>query len=1333
MAKSILQQFKIEVGQAVSALKNVTRSTQIYNAELKQSHQLQAQLNQQSAALRNQFTALTRGINSASGGFRTLNTSANAATKSLIGTSNSLKDLHKTLVFTATVGVATLVHRGFNALINGCRDSIAAAQELQTRIGEIQTVSLKLNGTILETAKNANVWSREMLALSASLGIPVVEQAEAVYQALSNQVIVAGEAARFMGSEMKLAVTAVSSLNQATEVTSTVINAYAKSSTDAERINATLFGLIDVGRVRLDELTSSFGRAAVLSHTLGVTFEEQAGALALLTRLGLDADVANTLLVNVFNSLIKPSKEMTAVLQKWGVNSGEAAIATFGFAGVMKKFAEEIESSNGELTEIAKLFEDLRAITGAAGLVRNIDGLTSSIDRVTDATKKYDAAFQATMEGLGRRGTIQLEKFKQFFLQTFGLPAQRLMVEWSEGAGGVDRILGTIFNSLRGLLILWGSFTATGLIRGKRDLSSISLAWRQYNDSINANIAAQKAAQKASTLTQTAKADQDKLIYLRNLMVANRQHSGILINTTLLQQQANKATASHAAAANAARLAIDAQANATRVAAGATAALAIQEAAVTLGITLIIAAVADMIIANQQWEANIRSLVAELEGLELERARKDFEAFGKVLDEQDSKFRDIINNTAKNYAVQVSKIQQLNNLLLVDIEDKYGKMQKAMALAFKGASDTISDNITALKKALSEAERASEKVADSIKKLKSDSRDRALDDRISGAPGGVAAGLIEKERIRIHAEALEAVAAGDEELALSLFDKFDKLGEKMVDMLRKAKAEAIKVAEEAKDTIKKGDLTVGSGGFSGRVDDVRFRIPVSVRRRLGLPSISKKISLEDPVAGTRDDIAKPARAEAKRIDEELLRLARERTIEEGKRLELLERIKALKDEEVAKAKADVKAAEDAQEKFRATLAELDAFKPDKKGGIPEEASVAEFDRLLKEALTSGKAAGLSGADVTSLLRDANKLRVELNRAAEATITRDSAAELAKRIEATKQAMLKANEERNELQKKANEAVGGAKGKSRAFGAEIDALFSTLLPGNEVDGKRDLAGAEQAFINIKKVLADISKIEEQIAATQKAGGLADPKAVSALAAKYEELVGLLDKVEEKGATRTNGFGAPEGSRDKAGRLLLPSDKTVTLSEAAAERLAQIKEANIALAKAEEARSKNLLKNNADIQIQLEQLQAAYNKLAVEIEGAGDLSIAKQKELNALLFEQLEAIKLIQEQMKLGGEAGGAPVGPGAAGGRVGIDSMLTPTAFGESVMTRLATRQYAPMLRMMNGDVPRFNNGGSSTNMNFGDINVMLPQGSTSMQATELASKLTRLRRQGRWN
>lgn len=408
--------FNINASPAANAVNNLTNTVNQYNQTIKNTYNLQNQLNSQARAT-------IQGIN----------------------------DITRSFGLLQRVLLVAQIHRAINLITQSTKEAVIEAQKLSVRIGEIQTIQGKANISTRE-------WANSLRSLSDEFGIPILQAAEGAYQAISNQVVDAANATQFLRKETKLAIATVATLDQAVSATSTVINAFKFNISETDTINAKLFKGVELGRFRLQDLGSQFGRTAILASQLGVSFDEQLASLTLLTRKGLDADVSMTLLTNVFNSLLKPSKELTQFLNSIGVNSGQAAIQTFGFSNLLGKLAAEADKSSASLGDIAKQFDDLRALTGAAALTGFFNEFSSDLQKIQGATGDFNKAIDTSLKTLGQRANVQLQQLKNAFINNLGTPLLTVIVDLVDGLGGASKAFEKLSTVVRVALIAGAAY-----------------------------------------------------------------------------------------------------------------------------------------------------------------------------------------------------------------------------------------------------------------------------------------------------------------------------------------------------------------------------------------------------------------------------------------------------------------------------------------------------------------------------------------------------------------------------------------------------------------------------------------------------------------------------------------------------------------------------------------------------------------------------------------------------------------------------------------------------------------------------------------------------------
>lgn len=148
--------------------------------------------------------------------------------------------------------------------------------------------------------------------------------------------------------------------------------------------------------MRAGELANTYGRVAIMSNDVGLSFDETNAALASLTIQGTKYNEAMTFLRNVVLKLAKPTKEMRKLFDDWGVASGQAAVKTFGFDGVIQKLAEH---ANGSSEDLVELFSTIRGYLGIAGLVNG--GFDETLMLMKTKTNQYSEAIDLRMKNQG--------------------------------------------------------------------------------------------------------------------------------------------------------------------------------------------------------------------------------------------------------------------------------------------------------------------------------------------------------------------------------------------------------------------------------------------------------------------------------------------------------------------------------------------------------------------------------------------------------------------------------------------------------------------------------------------------------------------------------------------------------------------------------------------------------------------------------------------------------------------------------------------------------------------------------------------------------------------
>ena len=345
--------------------------------------------------------------------------------------------------------VVQVLHQSIALVRQTLEEVTRQALEYEKALAEIRTISADVTETTTD-------WANALRQLSGQIPFKQVELAEAAYQALSNQVIQTTSDLGFLRQAGQLAVVSAGTIDQSVSALTSVLNAFDQSLLRTRQISADLFQTIVLGRTRLQQLESNLGRVSILSAQLGVSFREQQSALATLTIQGLKDNVSKTLLVNIYNKLIRPSERMQEIFKEWGVSSGEAAIATFGLTGVMNKLFDIAKRSGDEVAELGEIFQRVRGTIGALGL--NTSLTEENLEKFNHSLENFEQRLAAITEERAVKLQQQLVRLNNLMLK-LGDGVLSLFEYLGRLTGGFDRLV--IIATKAGAVLL-------GIVAGNR-------------------------------------------------------------------------------------------------------------------------------------------------------------------------------------------------------------------------------------------------------------------------------------------------------------------------------------------------------------------------------------------------------------------------------------------------------------------------------------------------------------------------------------------------------------------------------------------------------------------------------------------------------------------------------------------------------------------------------------------------------------------------------------------------------------------------------------------------------------------------------------------------
>jgi len=470
----ITQKLGFDVTQGVKALNSLTDATKRLTSSLRELNKVSL------GNVSKKLSGLNRGLGNtpkkAAAAQKSMSALGNAsgvgaATQQLNGLNNSLGQTQQKAAAAGNSVKSTFAGAFvFGAALSGLRDIVSllgdaanASKEFQQAIAEVSTISGNVGVDTLTTA---------VRNLSVEFGKPTVEQAEAAYQAFSNQVVNSASDMSFLTDANKLAIATVSETGDAVNALSSILNTYGQEAGTATQISDVLFKTVEEGRTRMSEFANSLGSVLPLAKESGVSFNEVAAALATITKSGTTTSVAMTQIRGIVSKLLKPTEQMNQAFRSFGATDGPSAIAAAGGLNPLLQKMSEFAAKNG--TSLVKMFGRVRGGTGALTLAANegenfnevLKKLDSSAGAAQAAFDKIDGSpareaekafneLRVRLEELGDTILPIITKFVQMFNKV--IPNAKTM---GVAIGGVTIALGLLAAGAANAVIPLGAIVA---------------------------------------------------------------------------------------------------------------------------------------------------------------------------------------------------------------------------------------------------------------------------------------------------------------------------------------------------------------------------------------------------------------------------------------------------------------------------------------------------------------------------------------------------------------------------------------------------------------------------------------------------------------------------------------------------------------------------------------------------------------------------------------------------------------------------------------------------------------------------------------------------------
>jgi len=319
------------------------------------------------------------------------------------GVSGVNKEVGKTTALLKKVGGAFAAYFSIGMIKSAVQDMIALNMEFEKTITNVMTLMDKTT-----KAKFGEFISEGALRTMAQFGLEVSDVNKALFDTISAG-IKARDSIKFLNEAAKLAVGGVTNLSTAVDGMTSVMNAYKLSIEDANKVASAFFTAQKFGKTTVAELAQNIGMVAPVAKMAGISFQEVLSVLALLTKQGIQTDIATTALRATIVALTSPTKASAAEFKKLGIETGITAIQEVGLAETLLKVAKATKIHKDKMTE---LIPNVRALVGVAALgeqaLIEYDEILKEVNTDTGETSSLTIALKEQMATMEK----QLDKTK---------------------------------------------------------------------------------------------------------------------------------------------------------------------------------------------------------------------------------------------------------------------------------------------------------------------------------------------------------------------------------------------------------------------------------------------------------------------------------------------------------------------------------------------------------------------------------------------------------------------------------------------------------------------------------------------------------------------------------------------------------------------------------------------------------------------------------------------------------------------------------------------------------------------------------------------------------
>lgn len=284
------------------------------------------------------------------------------------------------------------------------------AADLEQAMAQTRTL---LTGTVDETKARTAELTQDVMRISRETGRASTEIAAGSYQVISAFQDTA-DTASILETATKAAIAGQAETVDTVNALAAVTKAYGDTSAQAvTHVSDLSFETIRLGQTTMPELANGIQKASGSAAALHISQEELYAGFATLTGVIGNTDTAGTALNTLYTKMLKPSKALSAAVEKLGYKSAYAMVQQEGLGGTIKKLGQY---AGGDATKFAALFS-MRDLKAAQGILNTMDVYEQKLSELQNVDGATDRAFVASIDNWNDMFGIASNKVSVFAQQ----------------------------------------------------------------------------------------------------------------------------------------------------------------------------------------------------------------------------------------------------------------------------------------------------------------------------------------------------------------------------------------------------------------------------------------------------------------------------------------------------------------------------------------------------------------------------------------------------------------------------------------------------------------------------------------------------------------------------------------------------------------------------------------------------------------------------------------------------------------------------------------------------------------------------------------------------